>query len=57
MPAHEFEANEALAEGVMIHRLRTIKSIDATTFTVEVMQIDDKGRSRPREQLETAGSQ
>ena len=46
MPAHEFEADEAL-EGVKIHWLRTIKSIDVTTFTVEVMEIDDKGRPRP----------
>jgi formate dehydrogenase (NADP+) beta subunit len=53
MPAHEFEADEALEEGVMIHWLRTIKSIDATTFTVEVMQIDEKGRPRPTGQLET----
>ena len=53
MPAHEFEADEALEEGVMIHWLRTIKSIDATTFTVEVMEIDEKGRPRPTGQLET----
>ena len=53
MPAHEFEADEALEEGVMIHWLRTIKSIDATTFTVEVMEIDDKGRPKPTGQLET----
>ena len=42
-----------IEEGVMIHWLRTIKSIDATTFTVEVMQIDEKGRPRPTGQLET----
>jgi NADPH-dependent glutamate synthase beta subunit-like oxidoreductase len=53
MPAHEFEADEAVEEGVMIHWLRTIKSIDATTFTVEVMQIDEKGRPQPTGQLET----
>jgi NADPH-dependent glutamate synthase beta subunit-like oxidoreductase len=53
MPAHDFEAEEAIEEGVMIHWLRTIKSIDATTFTVEVMTIDDKGRPRPTGQLET----
>ena len=53
MPAHEFEADEALEEGVKIHWLRTIKSIDASTFTVEVMEIDDKGRPRPTGELET----
>ena len=53
MPAHEFEADEAIEEGVKIHWLRTIKSIDATTFTVEVMEIDDKGRPRATGQIET----
>jgi formate dehydrogenase beta subunit len=53
MPAHEFEADEALEEGVKIHWLRTIKSIDASSFTVEVMEIDDKGRPKPTGQLET----
>jgi formate dehydrogenase (NADP+) beta subunit len=28
MPAHDFEADEAIEEGVKIHWLRTIKSID-----------------------------
>ena len=53
MPAHEFEAAEAEAEGVEIHWLRTIKSIDRTTFTVEVMEIGEDGRPRPTGQVET----
>jgi NADPH-dependent glutamate synthase beta subunit-like oxidoreductase len=53
MPAHEFEADEALEEDVKIHWLRTIKSIDETTFTVEVMEVDEKGRPRPTGQFET----
>ena len=53
MPAHEFEADEAEAEGVKIHWLRTIKSIDRTTFTVEVMEIDEHGRPQPTGRLET----
>lgn len=53
MPAHEFEADEAIEEGVKIHWLRTIKSIEETSFTVEVMEIDEKGRPRPTGQLET----
>jgi NADPH-dependent glutamate synthase beta subunit-like oxidoreductase len=53
MPAHEFEADEALEEGVKIHWLRTIKSIDRTTFTVEVMEIDENGRPQPTGQIET----
>jgi len=39
MPAHEFEANEALSEGIKIHWLRTIKNFDSTSITVEHMDI------------------
>jgi NADPH-dependent glutamate synthase beta subunit-like oxidoreductase len=53
MPAHELEADEAIEEGVNIHWLRTIKSIEATKVTVEKMEIDDKGRPRPTGMYET----
>ena len=53
MPAHDFEADEALEEDVKIHWLRTIKNIDETTFTVEVMEVDENGRPRPTGQFET----
>lgn len=53
MPAHEFEADEAEEEGVMIHWLRTIKQIDETGFTVEKMQIDSDGRPQPTGEFET----
>ncbi len=53
MPAHDFEAVEAEQEGVLIHWLRTIKQIDADTFTVEKMTIDDNGRPRPTGEFET----
>jgi NADPH-dependent glutamate synthase beta subunit-like oxidoreductase len=53
MPAHSFEADEALAEGVKIHWLRTIKSIDQTEVKVEVMAIGDDGRPRPTGEFET----
>ena len=52
MPAHEFEADEALTEGVKIHWLRTIKQIDATKFTVEVMRVDENGRPQPTGEFE-----
>jgi formate dehydrogenase (NADP+) beta subunit len=52
MPAHEFEADEALEEGVKIHWLRTIKDIDQTTFTVEVMRVEN-GRPVPTGEFET----
>jgi formate dehydrogenase beta subunit len=52
MPAHEFEADEALTEGVKIHWLRTIKEIDRSTFTVEVMEVDQNGRPQPTGRFE-----
>jgi len=53
MPAHEFEADEAIEEGVKIHWLRTIKSIEETTFNVEVMAIDENGKPKPTGEIET----
>ncbi len=53
MPAHDFEADEALAEGVKINWLRTIKSIDQTEITVEIMEIGDDGRPHPTGEFET----
>jgi len=53
MPAHEFEADEAIEEGVKIHWLRTIKSIDETTFNVEIMEIDENGKPKPTGEIET----
>jgi formate dehydrogenase beta subunit len=41
MPAHDFEADQALEEGVKINWLRTIKEIDQSKFTVEVMEVRD----------------
>src|SRR5210317_1649757 len=41
MPAHDFEADEAMEEGVLINWLRTIKEIDKSTFKVEVMELDE----------------
>ncbi len=53
MPAHAIEAQEAEDEGVLIHWLRTITQIDATTFTVEKMRIDADGRPQPTGEFET----
>ena len=53
MPAHEFEADEALAEGVKINWLRTIHNIDETTFKVEVMELDEHGQPQPTGRYET----
>jgi NADPH-dependent glutamate synthase beta subunit-like oxidoreductase len=53
MPAHAFEADEAIEEGVRIHWLRTIKTIEGTSFDVEVMELDDKGRPHGTGRIET----
>ncbi len=53
MPAHSFEADEAMEEGVKIHWLRTIRSIDQNQFQVEEMEIDENGKPRPTGRLET----
>jgi formate dehydrogenase (NADP+) beta subunit len=52
-PAHREEVEEALAEGVQVHWLRTIKSIEGSRFQVEVMELDEEGRPRPTGALET----
>ena len=52
MPAHQFEADEALAEGVEIHWLRSIKAADGATLTVEIMEVDAEGHPRATGQLE-----
>ncbi len=53
MPAHDFEVDEALEEGVLVHWLRTIKQIEETTFTVEKMVLDDTGWPQPTGEFET----
>jgi NADPH-dependent glutamate synthase beta subunit-like oxidoreductase len=54
MPAHDFEVEEALQEGVLIKWLSTIKRLgDAGTLTVEKMQLDDQGFPQPTGQFET----
>jgi formate dehydrogenase (NADP+) beta subunit len=53
MPAHGFEADEALAEGVKIKWLTTIREIVGPTLTIERMTLDDKGRPQPTGELET----
>lgn len=52
MPAHDFEADEALSEGIKIHWLRSIKNIDATSITVERMEVVD-GKPIPTGNFET----
>jgi len=54
MPAHDFEVEEALQEGVLIKWLSTIRNMaDEGTLTVEKMRLDDKGFPQPTGELET----
>ena len=53
MPAHAFEADEAMEEGVKINWLRTIKEIDQTHIQVEIMKINADGYPEPTGQFET----
>jgi 2-oxoacid:acceptor oxidoreductase delta subunit (pyruvate/2-ketoisovalerate family) len=53
MPAHDFEVEEALEEGVMMKWLSTIKRMDEGKITVEKMVLDDKGFPQPTGELET----
>jgi 2-oxoacid:acceptor oxidoreductase delta subunit (pyruvate/2-ketoisovalerate family) len=51
-PAHDFEIEEALQEGVMIKWLSTIKQAGAGEITVEKMELDDKGFPQPTGEFE-----
>lgn len=53
MPAHDFEVEEALEEGVLTRWLHTIRHVDNTTLTVEEMTLDEQGRPQPTGRIET----
>ena len=53
MPAHGFEADEALAEGIRIKWLTTIRDVVGPELTVEIMELDEAGRPRPTGRTET----
>jgi 2-oxoacid:acceptor oxidoreductase delta subunit (pyruvate/2-ketoisovalerate family) len=54
MPAHDFEVEEALQEGVLIKWLSTIKSVAGEgTLTVEKMALDANGFPQPTGEVET----
>jgi len=53
MPAHDFEVEEALQEGVMIKWLSTIKQAGEGALVVEKMRLDETGFPQPTGELET----
>jgi NADPH-dependent glutamate synthase beta subunit-like oxidoreductase len=53
MPAHDFEVEEALEEGVMVKWLSTIKQAGEGELTIEKMRLDEKGNPQPTGEFET----
>jgi len=53
MPAHDFEATEALEEGITINWLSTIKQMDDSKITIEKMELDASGKPQPTGEFET----
>lgn len=53
MPAHHFEVEEALQEGVMMKWLSTIKEAGEASFKVEKMALDENGFPQPTGEFET----
>ncbi|WP_425040456.1 NAD(P)-binding protein [Primorskyibacter sp. S187A] len=53
MPAHDFEMDEALEEGVLVNWLTTIKEVgDGGKIMVEKMALDENGRPQPTGELD-----
>ncbi len=52
MPAHDFECEEAVEEGIKFLWQRTINQIDHKTFLLEKMHIDGNGRPQPLAEYE-----
>jgi 2-oxoacid:acceptor oxidoreductase delta subunit (pyruvate/2-ketoisovalerate family) len=52
MPAHDFEIEEALEEGVMMKWLSTIKQADEGKLLLERMELDDTGFPQPTGETE-----
>ncbi|MCP4391613.1 MAG: NAD(P)-binding protein, partial [Gammaproteobacteria bacterium] len=53
MPAHDFEIEEALEEGIVVNWLSTITGADEHGFQVEKMELDENGRPQPTGEYET----
>jgi NADPH-dependent glutamate synthase beta subunit-like oxidoreductase len=52
MPAHDFEVEEALQEGVLMKWLSTIRHAGADRLTVERMELDETGFPQPTGEVE-----
>ena len=52
MPAHDFEVQEALEEGVLMKWLSTIKHVDEGRLLLEKMELDEAGFPQPTGETE-----
>jgi 2-oxoacid:acceptor oxidoreductase delta subunit (pyruvate/2-ketoisovalerate family) len=52
MPAHDFEVEEAIEEGVMMKWLSTIKHTDGGKTLIEKMELDSNGQPQPTGEIE-----
>jgi formate dehydrogenase beta subunit len=52
MPAYDFEADDAIAEGIELNLLHSIRSVNKNKFTVELMQME-KGKVASTGNLKT----
>jgi len=52
MPAHDFEVQEALEEGVLMKWLSTIKHADEGKLVLEKMELDETGFPQPTGEIE-----
>jgi len=52
MPAHDSELQEALAEGVLVKWLSTVRHADGGKLMLEKMELDDSGFPQPTGELE-----
>ena len=52
MPAHDFEVQEAIEEGVRLKWLSTIAHADGGTITIEKMELDETGFPQPTGEFE-----
>jgi 2-oxoacid:acceptor oxidoreductase delta subunit (pyruvate/2-ketoisovalerate family) len=52
MPAHDFEVEEAIEEGVMMKWLSTIKHTDGGKTLIEKMELDANGQPQPTGEIE-----
>jgi formate dehydrogenase beta subunit len=53
MEAHEFEAKEALSEGIKIKWLTSIRDISGDDILIERMEMDQQGKPQPTGRFET----